>query len=403
MTPERWSTRSRSGLRGRGGAGFPTGLKWKFAAKTEGDKKYILCNADEGDPGAFMDRTVLEGDPHASSRAWSSAPTPSAPRKASSTAGRVPAGRRAAAVSPSTRLPGATACWARTSWAPASSSTSRSAGLRRLRLRRRDRPHALHRGQARRAAPRPPFPAQSRACGTSRPCSTTWRRFANIAPIILKGAEWFRSTGTEKSKGTKVFALAGAVKNVGLVEVDIGVQLGEIVYEIGGGIPGGKEFKAVQLGGPSGGCIPRQHLNVPVDYETLQELGAIMGSGGFIVMDDDSCMVDVARFFLDFIQDESCGKCPPCRVGTKRMLEIVTRICNGEGEEGDIETLDRPGQHHQGHRALRPRPDGAQPGALHHPPLPPRVRGPHQGPLLRSRRLLRPCSSPSAPTPARPS
>ena len=164
--------------------------------------------------------------------------------------------------------------------------------------------------------------------------------FANIAPIILKGAEWYASTGTEKSKGTKVFALGGAIQHAGLVEVPIGVQLGEIVYEIGGGVPGGKELKAVQLGGPSGGCIPKADLNVPVDYETLQELGAIMGSGGCIVMDDDSCMVDVARFFLDFIQDESCGKCPPCRVGTKRMLEIVTRICNGEGKEGDIEALE---------------------------------------------------------------
>jgi NADH-quinone oxidoreductase subunit F len=167
--------------------------------------------------------------------------------------------------------------------------------------------------------------------------------FANIAPIILKGAEWYASTGTEKSKGTKVFALGGAIQHAGLVEVPIGVQLGEIIYEIGGGVPNNKEFKAVQLGGPSGGCIPKTNLNVPVDYETLQELGAIMGSGGCIVMDDDSCMVDVARYFLDFIQDESCGKCPPCRVGTKRMLEIVTRICNGLGREGDIEALEELG------------------------------------------------------------
>ncbi len=186
--------------------------------------------------------------------------------------------------------------------------------------------------------PRPPFPAVKGLWDKPSVLNNV-ETFANIAPIILKGAEWYASTGTDKSKGTKVFALGGAIQHAGLVEVPIGVQLGEIVYEIGGGVPGGKELKAVQLGGPSGGCIPKQHLNVPVDYETLQELGAIMGSGGCIVMDDDTCMVDVARYFLDFIQDESCGKCPPCRVGTKRMLEIVTRICNGEGEEGDIERL----------------------------------------------------------------
>jgi NADH-quinone oxidoreductase subunit F len=187
--------------------------------------------------------------------------------------------------------------------------------------------------------PRPPFPAVKGLWDKPSVLNNV-ETFANIAPIILKGAEWYASTGTEKSKGTKVFALGGAIQHAGLVEVPIGVQLGEIVYEIGGGIPGGKELKAVQLGGPSGGCIPKGNLNVPVDYETLQELGAIMGSGGCIVMDDDSCMVDVARFFLDFIQDESCGKCPPCRVGTKRMLEMVTRICNGEGKEGDIEALE---------------------------------------------------------------
>ena len=163
--------------------------------------------------------------------------------------------------------------------------------------------------------------------------------FANIAPIILKGAEWYASTGTESSKGTKVFALGGNVQHTGLVEVPIGMQLGELIYEVGGGIPNGKAYKAAQLGGPSGGCIPKEHLNVPVDYATLQELGAIMGSGGVIVMDEDTCMVDIARFFLEFTQEESCGKCPPCRVGTKRMLEIVERICHGEGEEGDIERL----------------------------------------------------------------
>ncbi|MDD4890967.1 MAG: NADH-ubiquinone oxidoreductase-F iron-sulfur binding region domain-containing protein, partial [Phycisphaerae bacterium] len=186
--------------------------------------------------------------------------------------------------------------------------------------------------------PRPPFPATKGLWGKPS-CLNNVETFANVAPIMLKGADWFASYGTEKSKGTKVFALAGAVVNTGLVEVPIGIPLGEIIYDIGGGIPGGKKFKAAQMGGPSGGCIPKQHLNVPVDYQSLTELGAIMGSGGLIVMDEDSCMVDVARFFLDFVQDESCGKCPPCRVGTKRMLEIVTRICNGQGVEGDIERL----------------------------------------------------------------
>jgi NADH-quinone oxidoreductase subunit F len=186
--------------------------------------------------------------------------------------------------------------------------------------------------------PRPPFPANKGLWGKPS-CLNNVETFANIAPIIMKGAAWYASMGTEKSKGTKVFALAGAIVNTGLVEVPIGMPLGEIIYDIGGGIPGGKKFKAAQIGGPSGGCIPKEHLNVAVDYESLQELGAIMGSGGLVVMDEDACMVDVARFFLDFVQDESCGKCPPCRVGTKRMLEIVTRICEGKGEEGDIERL----------------------------------------------------------------
>jgi NADH-quinone oxidoreductase subunit F len=197
-----------------------------------------------------------------------------------------------------------------------------------------------HRGEPR---PRPPFPAV-KGLWEKPSVLNNVETYANIAPIITKGAEWFASTGSEKSKGTKVFALGGNIEHSGLVEVPIGMQLGEIINEIGGGVPGGKPFKAVQLGGPSGGCIPRSHLNVPVDYESLQELGAIMGSGGMVIMDEDTCMVDIARFFLDFTQDESCGKCPPCRVGTKRMLEIIERICNGEGEEGDIEKLEELGE-----------------------------------------------------------
>ncbi len=377
----------RSGLRGRGGAGFPTGLKWKFARQTESDVKYIICNADEGDPGAFMDRSVLEGDPHSLIEGMA--------------IGAYAIGAKQGFVYLRAEYPLAVE---RLQYAI---DQARELGLLGkdimgtgfefdLEIRMGSgafvcgEETALMRsieGKRGEPRPRPPFPAVKGLWDKPSVLNNV-ETFANIAPIILKGAEWYASTGTEKSKGTKVFALGGAIQHAGLVEVPIGVQLGEIVYEIGGGVPDGKELKAVQLGGPSGGCIPKTDLNVPVDYETLQDLGAIMGSGGCIVMDDDSCMVDVARFFLDFIQDESCGKCPPCRVGTKRMLEIVTRICNGEGEEGDIERLDRPGQHHQRHRPVRTRPDGPQPGALDHPPLPPRVRGPHQGPLLRSRRLL---------------
>jgi NADH-quinone oxidoreductase subunit F len=329
----------RSGLRGRGGAGFPTGLKWKFARQTESDVKYILCNADEGDPGAFMDRSVLEGDPHSLIEGMA--------------IGAYAIGAKQGFVYLRAEYPLAVE---RLQYAI---DQARDLGLLGkdimgtgfefdLEIRMGSgafvcgeetalmRSIEGGRGEPR---PRPPFPAVKGLWDKPSVLNNV-ETFANIAPIILKGAEWYASTGTEKSKGTKVFALGGAIQHAGLVEVPIGVQLGEIVYEIGGGIPGGKELKAVQLGGPSGGCIPKGNLNVPVDYETLQELGAIMGSGGCIVMDDDSCMVDVARFFLDFIQDESCGKCPPCRVGTKRMLEMVTRICNGEGKEGDIEALE---------------------------------------------------------------
>ena len=329
----------RSGLRGRGGAGFPTGLKWKFARQTESDVKYILCNADEGDPGAFMDRSVLEGDPHSLIEGMA--------------IGAYAIGAKEGFVYLRAEYPLAVE---RLQYAI---DQAREMGLLGKNIMGTGFEFDLEirmgsgafvcgeetalmrsieggRGEPR---PRPPFPAVKGLWDKPSVLNNV-ETFANIAPIILKGAEWYASTGTEKSKGTKVFALGGAIQHAGLVEVPIGVQLGEIVYEIGGGIPGGKELKAVQLGGPSGGCIPKGHLNVPVDYETLQELGAIMGSGGCIVMDDDSCMVDVARYFLDFIQDESCGKCPPCRVGTKRMLEIVTRICNGEGKEGDIEALE---------------------------------------------------------------
>ena len=340
MTPEEVvSEVLRSGLRGRGGAGFSTGLKWKFARQTESDVKYIICNADEGDPGAFMDRSVLEGDPHSLIEGMA--------------IGAYAIGAKEGFVYLRAEYPLAVE---RLQYAI---DQARERGLLGgdvlgtgfefdLEIRMGSgafvcgEETALMRsieGKRGEPRPRPPFPAIKGLWDRPSVLNNV-ETFANIAPIVLNGAEWFASTGTEKSKGTKVFALGGAIQHAGLVEVPIGVQLGEIVYEIGGGVLNGKELKAVQLGGPSGGCIPKTDLNVPVDYETLQDLGAIMGSGGCIVMDDDSCMVDVARYFLDFIQDESCGKCPPCRVGTKRMLEIVTRICNGEGKEGDIEALE---------------------------------------------------------------
>jgi len=333
----------RSGLRGRGGAGFPTGLKWELCRKAKGDTKYVLCNADEGDPGAFMDRSILEGDPHSVIEAMAIAG-----HAIGSSQGYIYV--RAEYPLAVERLSLAL-------------KQARDFGLLGkdilgtgfdfdLEIRMGSGAFVCgeetalmssiegNRGEPR---PRPPFPAQKGLWGMPSLLNNV-ETYANIPAIILNGPEWFASFGTEESKGTKVFALAGAVNNTGLVEVPIGMPLGEIIYDVGGGVPGGKKFKAAQIGGPSGGCIPREYLNVPVDYETLNELGAIMGSGGLIVMDEDTCMVDMARFFLEFVQDESCGKCPPCRIGTKRMLEIVTRICEGKGQEGDIERLEQLGR-----------------------------------------------------------
>jgi NADH-quinone oxidoreductase subunit F len=343
MTPDQViDVVKRSGLRGRGGAGFPTGLKWAFARKAKGERKFTLCNADEGDPGAFMDRSVLEGDPHSVLEAMAIA--------------GYAIGSNQGFIYVRAEYPLAV------KRLEAALSQARERGLLGKGILGTDFDFDLelrmgsgafvcgeetalmtsiegNRGEPR---PRPPFPAEKGLWGMPSLLNNV-ETYANIPVILLQGAEWYASFGSEKSKGTKVFALAGAVSNTGLVEIPIGTSLGEIVFDIGGGIPGGKKFKAAQVGGPSGGCIPRQNLNVPMDYESLQELGAIMGSGGLIIMDEDSCMVDVARFFLEFVQDESCGKCPPCRIGTKRMLEIVTRICEGRGEEGDVEKLIRLG------------------------------------------------------------
>ncbi|MCF7849284.1 MAG: NADH-quinone oxidoreductase subunit NuoF [Kiritimatiellales bacterium] len=328
----------KSGMRGRGGGGFPTGLKWKFTREANDTPKSVVCNADEGDPGAFMDRSLLEGDPH------------------SVIEGMAIAGYAVGANR------GYVYCRAEYPVAierlQKAINQAREFGLLgenilgsgfgfELEIRMGSGAFVCgeetalmtsiegNRGEPR---PRPPFPAIKGLWGKPTLLNNV-ETFANVPVITLKGADWYAEMGTEKSKGTKVFALAGAVNNTGLVEVPIGVPLGELIYDIGGGITDGKPFKAAQLGGPSGGCIPKEHLNVPLDYESLNELGAIMGSGGLIVMDEDSCMVDVARFFLEFVQEESCGKCTPCRVGTKRLLEILERICDGKGEEGDIEKL----------------------------------------------------------------
>ncbi len=332
-----------SGLRGRGGAGFPTGLKWEFTAKAEGDKKYILCNADEGDPGAFMDRSVLEGDPHAVLEAMTiagyavgadqgyiyvRAEYPIAVKRLNIA---IDQAREAGLLGKNIfgtnfnfdieiRLgAGAFVC---------GEETALIASIEGKR------------GEPR---PRPPFPANKGVFGKPTLLNNV-ETYANIPQIIHNGADWFQSVGTEKSKGTKVFALGGKVMNTGLVEVPMGTTLREIIYEIGGGIPDNKEFKAAQTGGPSGGCIPAEHLDTPIDYDSLARIGSMMGSGGLIVMDEDNCMVDIARFFLDFTVDESCGKCPPCRIGTKRMLEILNRITKGQGEEGDIEKLEELGK-----------------------------------------------------------
>lgn len=327
-----------SGLRGRGGAGFPTWRKWKFTREAKGDRKFVVCNADEGDPGAFMDRSVLEGDPHAVIEGMAiAAHTVGAERGFIYVRAEYPLAveRLKIALGQARECgllgknilgsgfdfdleirmgSGAFVCGEETALLTSIEG---------------------NRGEPR---PRPPFPAVQGLWGKPTVLNNV-ETYANVPAIILNGGPWFAAQGTEKSKGTKVFALAGTIKNSGLVEVPVGTPLGDLIYDIGGGIPGGKEYKAAQIGGPSGGCIPKQHLNVSLDYESLAELGAIMGSGGLIVMDEDSCMVDVARYFLEFVQEESCGKCVPCRVGTKRMLEILNRICEGKGEEADVERL----------------------------------------------------------------
>jgi len=340
MTPEEVLEEvKKSGLRGRGGAGFPTGLKWEFAKKASGDKKYVICNADEGDPGAFMDRSTLEGDPHSviegmtigayvigadEGYIYCRAEYPLAIKRLKIAIAQAEEmgllGDHIMGTNFSFHLhlkegAGAFVC---------GEETALMASIEG------------RRGMPR---PRPPFPAQHGLWGKPTNINNveTW---ANVPRIILNGADWFASMGTEKSKGTKIFALTGKITNTGLIEVPMGITIREIIYELGGGILNGKEFKAVQIGGPSGGCLTKEHLDLPIDYESLTAAGAIMGSGGLVVMDEDTCMVDVAKFFLEFTQRESCGKCVPCREGTKQMLLMLQKICNGEGTMDDLSKLE---------------------------------------------------------------
>jgi NADH:ubiquinone oxidoreductase subunit F (NADH-binding)/(2Fe-2S) ferredoxin len=327
-----------SGLRGRGGAGFPTGLKWRFIRNAEGNQKYMICNADEGDPGAFANRRVLEGDPH------------------SVIEGMI-IGAYAAGASQ-----GYIYCRAEYPIAVQTMKTAieqaRNFGLLGedilgsgfsfdLEVRmgagafvcgEETALMASIEGQRGEPRPRPPFPAQKGLWGQPSNINNV-ETYSNVPQIILKGAEWFASLGYKKSTGTKTFSMAGDVKNTGLIEVPFGITLREIIYDVGGGIKDDKKFKAVQTGGPMGGCLPEAFLDLPMDYEALSEAGSILGSGGLVVMDEDTCMVDIARFFMEFTQDESCGKCTPCRVGTRRILEILTGICQGKGKPEDIDTL----------------------------------------------------------------
>ena len=328
-----------SGLRGRGGGGFPTGLKWSFTAANEADQKYVVCNADEGDPGAFMDRSVLEGDPHCIVEAMAicgyatgasegyvyvRAEYPIAVKRLKIA---IDQAREYGLLGKNifdsgfdfdvhVRLgAGAFVC---------GEETALMASIEG------------NRGEPR---PRPPYPAVKGLFGKPT-TENNVETFANIPQIILKGADWFASMGTEKSKGTKVFALGGKIKNTGLVEIPMGTTLREIIEEIGGGIPNGKKFKAAQTGGPSGGCIPAALMDTPIDYDNLTAIGCMMGSGGLIVMDEDNCMVDIAKFFLNFTVDESCGKCTPCRVGTKRLLEMLDKITEGKATMEDLDRLE---------------------------------------------------------------
>lgn len=332
-----------SGLRGRGGAGFPTGFKWSAARKAEGDDKYVICNADEGDPGAFMDRSILEGDPHSVLEAMAICGYAIG-------AGRGVIYIRAEYPQAVARLRGAIAKAEALGLLGENILGSGFSFHISLYLGAGafvcgEETSLMNSVQGGRGEPRlkPPFPAQKGLWEAPSNINNV-ETFANITAIILKGSEWFRGFGTEKSPGTKVFALAGKINNVGLIEIPMGMSLRNVIQNIGGGVKDGKLFKAAQTGGPSGGCVPITEIDTPMDYESLQQLGSIMGSGGLIVMDEDDCMVSIAKFFLEFTADESCGKCTPCRIGNQRLLEMLTRICDGEGAEGNMEELEYLGR-----------------------------------------------------------
>ncbi len=332
-----------SSLRGRGGGGFPTGLKWQFTKASKSDEKYVICNADEGDPGAFMDRSILEGDPHTIIEAMVI---------------------NGYAIGASNGL-----IYIRAEYGLATQrlfialQQARENGFLGENIFGTDfdfdievklgagafvcgeETALIHSMEGHRGEPsvKPPFPSEVGFRGKPSNVNNV-ETYANIPPIILKGSEWFKSVGTKHSKGTKVFALAGNIRNIGLVEVPMGTTFNEIIYDIGGGIPNGKDIKAVQIGGPSGGVITKEYLDTPIDYDSLQRVGAMMGSGGMIIMDEDSDMVEIAKFYLDFTQDESCGKCSPCRIGTKRMYEILDRLTQMEGTPHDLELLEQLGE-----------------------------------------------------------
>jgi len=344
MTPEQvLSVLKTAGLGGRGGAGFPTYLKWERARSSPNKPKYLICNGDEGDPGAFMNRSVLEGDPHSVIEGMAigayvigaeqgyfyvRAEYPIAIRTLRAALEQA---REYGFIGKNIFGTGFDFDLEIRMGAGAFVCGEETALMRSIE------------GQRGMPTTRPPYPAASGLWHQPTNINNV-ETYANVPKILLKGGEWFASMGTEKSKGTKTFAIAGKVKRTGLIEVPLGVTIREIVYEIGGGILNDKKFKAVQTGGPMGGCIPEQYLDMPVDYQSLASVGSIMGSGGFVVMDENTCMVDIARFFMDFVQDESCGKCTPCRVGTRRMLEVLNDICAGRGQPGDIELLEQMGK-----------------------------------------------------------
>lgn len=331
---------TRSGLRGRGGAGYPTGLKWSTVAKAHAETKYVICNADEGDPGAFMDRSVLESDPQRVLEGMAlAAYAVGASRGFIYVRAEYPLAikrlRTAIRQAENLGLLGNNICDTQFSF-----KVDLRLGAGAFVCGEETALIASVEGKRGTPRPRPPYPAQEGLWGAPTLINNV-ETLASVAPIIRNGGEWYASVGTEKSKGTKVFALAGRVKNTGLIEVPMGIKLRDIIFQLGGGIPDGRKFKAAQTGGPSGGCIPEQHLDMPVDYESLAGVGSIMGSGGLIVMDDSSCMVDVAKFFMDFCASESCGKCVPCRVGTTHMLNLLTKISSGDAGEGDLEMLEQ--------------------------------------------------------------